>query len=61
MVTLEKANNPGGRVVLARATDDITTLGNLSVALPEGVGLDTSNAKELAVKVPTSGFVIFIK
>ena len=61
VVTLEKANNPGGRVVLARVTDDITTLGNLSVTLPEGVGLDTSNAKELAVKVPTSGFVIFIK
>ena len=61
VVTLEKANNPGGRVVLARATENITTLGNLSVTLPEGVGLDTSNAKELAVKVPTSGFVIFIK
>lgn len=61
VVTLKKANNPGGRVVLARATDNITTLGNLSVTLPEGVELDTSNAKELAVKVPTSGFVIFIK
>jgi hypothetical protein len=61
VVTLEKANNPGGRVVLVRATENITTLGNLSVTLPEGVELDTSNAKELAVKVPTSGFLIFIK
>ncbi len=61
VVTLEKANNPGGRVVLARATNDITTLGNLSLTLPEGVELDTSNAKELAVKVPTSGLLIFIR
>lgn len=61
VVTLEKANNPGGRVVLARATNDITTLGNLSLTLPEGVELDTSNAKELAVKVPFSGLAIIVK
>lgn len=61
VVTLEKANNPGGRVVLARATNNITTLGNLSLTLPVGVELDTSNAKELAVKVPSSGLLIFIR
>lgn len=61
VVTLEKANHPGGRVVLARATNNITTLGNLSVTLPEGVTLDTSNAKELAVNVPTSGLTIIFK
>ena len=61
VVTLEKANKPSGRVVLARATNDITTLGNLSVTLPEGVELDTSNAKELAVKIGSPGLVIFCR
>jgi len=61
VVTLEKANNPGGRVVLARTTNNITTLGNLSVTLPDGVELDTSNAKELAVKIKSSGLVIVFR
>lgn len=61
VVTLEKANNPGGRVVLARTTNNITTLGNLSVTLPDGVELDTSNAKELAVKIKATGLAIIFR
>jgi len=60
VVTLEEAGAPGGRVVLARATNNITTLGNLSVTLPEGVTLDTSNAKELAVKIKSYGTTIIV-
>ena len=60
VVTLEKANHPGGRVVLARATNNITT-NNLSITLPDGVELDTSNAKELAVKIRSSGLIVICR
>lgn len=61
VVTLEEARTPAGRVVLARATNNITTLDNLAITLPEGVKLDKSNAKELAVKIKRVGFAIIFR
>ena len=61
VVKLEEARTPAGRVVLARATNNITTLDNLAITLPEGVKLDKSNAKELAVKIKRVGFAIIFR